>query len=476
MRLRPGPLAALVLLVVLGALVYLLEFRGAAERRLSEESHERPVRFERSDLKAMELVNPNGTFRLEKAGEVWRLAAPIAADTDRDAVEGMLSSLELARVERRLGAEADAKAYGLDPPRARLTLEPASNEPPVVLALGDENPIGGTWYALLPGGQEVAVVSSGIGDLARKDLIGLRDKTILAFEPWRIKRLRIERGRERIVLSKPRDDWKLDEPIEAPADGSTVSDLLNGLERLKAESFVSEKPGETDLRRYGLAPPAARVSLLQEGWDVEKSVLFGRQADGRRYARTLGRDPVVTVPGDVWEKVAARVFDLRRKDLLGINQYRIESLSAARDGRPALVLARQKDQSWAASGLATGTVVADQVDTLLRMISDLKAKSFADRPSEALRASLARRPALDLVLTEEAPSDGGAPKTQHLLVSAPDAAGRVKVRDMAWRPIAATDAATLRKIRDQLELIAREAKAPSAAEASPGPAPTPDTR
>jgi hypothetical protein len=470
---RPGPLVALVLLVGLGVYVYFQEFRGAEGRRKAEESKDRPLPFERAGLKALEITNPNGTFRLEKDGEAWKLTAPVPADADKDSVEGLLSSLEMARIERRLGAGADLKGFGLDPPKVRLKVEPAGGGDPAVLALGEENPIGGTWFALLPDGKEVAILSSAVGDLARKDLIGLRDKTLVAFEPWKLKRLRIERGRERITLAKPKDDWKIEEPIEAPADGTTVGDLLSEIERLKAKSFAAENPGPADLRRFGLQPPAARLSLLQEGWDVEKSLVFGRETDGGRYARAVGRDPVVTVPADIWPKVTTRVFDLRRKDLLAVNQYRVETISAARDGRPALVLTRQKDQSWTASGLATGKVKADSVDILLRMFSDLKALSFADRPSEALRDSFLRRPALDLVLTEEAPADGGTPKSQHLVVSQPDKAGRIKVRDMAWRPIAAAHSATLEKIHQQLDAMVQEASAPPAPEASPAPSPSP---
>ena len=473
MKPRPGPLVALVLLVGLGTYVYFQEFRGAEEKRAAEASKDKPLAFTRSDLKAIEINNVNGDFRLEKDGEAWRLTAPVPADADKDAVEGLLSSLEMARIERRLGAEADLKGFGLAPPKARLRIETAAGGAPLALALGEENPIGGTWFALLPDGKEVAVLSSAAGDLARKDLIGLRDKTLLAFESWKVRRLRLERGGERIVLAKPKEDWKIEQPLEAPADGTVVGDLLGEIERLKARSFAAEKAGPADLKRFGLAPPAARIALLQEGWDVEKSIIFGREAEGGRYARTEGREPVVIVPSEFWPKVTTRVFDLRRKDLLAVSQYRVETVSAARDGKPALVLARQKDQTWAASGLAAGKVSADSVDTLLRMISDLKALSFADRPSEALRTSLARRPALELTLTEEAPAAGGPPRSQHLMVSPPDAAGRVKVRDMAWRPIAAAHASTLEKIRRQLEVIVKEATTPPAPAAGPSPSPAP---
>src|SRR5262249_39610504 len=146
-----------------------------------------------------------------------------------------------------------------------------------------------------------------------------------------------------------------------------------------------------------------RMTLLQEGWDVEKTVVFGKEVAGKgRYARTMGRDPVVTVPSDIWAKVTTKLDDLRRKDLLGVQQYRIASITFARNGESAMTLTRQKDQGWSLAGGAKGDVKADTVDLLLRAVSELKALSFDDHPKETVRAALARRPALDLTLQEEA--------------------------------------------------------------------------
>ena len=468
-----GPFIALALLVVLGAWVYLREIREGAGKKgeagLGEESKERPIPFERSSLKAIRIHNEHGALRLEKQGDTWTITEPLKAGADKEAVESLLLSLETARITRRLGPVTDRKAYGLDPPKATLGLESGAAKEGATLEVGDGNPIGGTFFALLPGGKEVAVVGSSIGELAGKDLLALRDKTLLALDPWKVKKVRIERGKEKIVLEKPDDGWKLQEPVEAPADGPAVTDLLGALERLRATAFASEKPAATELRRFGLEPPAARLTLLQEGWDVEKTVIFGKEDGGGRYARTLGRDPVLTVPKDIWKQVQTKVADLRRKDLLGVGQYRIEKVTAAwgEGGRKALVLARQKDQTWSVSGLASGGATADAADLLLRILSDLKARSFEDRPPEALRAALARHPALELTLQEEPDASGKPGKSQHLVISAPDRSGRIRVRDMAWHPIAVADGALLKRITDQLETIAKDAP-----KAQPTPTPS----
>jgi len=264
------------------------------------------------------------------------------------------------------------------------------------------------------------------------------------------------------------------QPVEAPADGPTLTDLLSGLESLRATAFVSEKPSEADLKRFGLAPPQARMTLLQEGWDVEKSVIFGKEAPGGgRYARTIGRDPVLTVPADFWTKVTTKFFNLRRRDLMGVQQYRIYTITLARNGHPAITLKREKDQTWTLSGASRGTLKSESVDTLLRMVSDLKAQAFDDSPKESVRTGISRRPALDLTLQEEPDASSGKEKSQHLLISPPDKAGHILVRDMAWRPIAVAPAGVLVKIDGQIDALLKEAAEASKPQASPAASPIP---
>ena len=286
---------------------------------------------------------------------------------------------------------------------------------------------------------------------------------------------------ETIRLEKPEEGWIVRQPVEAPADGPTLTDILSGLESLRATAFVSEKPTDADLKRFGLSPPQARMTLMQEGWDVEKSVIFGKEAPGGgRYARTIGRDPVLTIPADFWTKVTTKFFDLRRKELMGVQQYRVDTITLAQDGRPAITLKREKDQTWTLSGASQGRLKSESVDTLLRMVSDLKAQAFDDSPKESVRTGISRRPALDLTLQEEPDASSGKEKSQHILVSPPDKAGHVLVRDMAWRPIAVAPAGVLEKIKGQIDALLKEAaeapKPQASPAASPVPAPSPASR
>jgi hypothetical protein len=469
-KLRPGPVAAVLVLAALGVTTWLLDFRGADERHKAEAAKDKPLQFDRAALKAIVLRRATTPIRLQHDGDAWTIREPLVSPVDKDAMEGLLSTLETGRIERRMGEVADRKQYGLDPPVATVGLETTTGAPQV-LALGERGPIGGSFFALLPDGKEVAVVSAALGDLETKDLLSLRDKSLLSFDPWKVKSLTIERGSETIALDKPADGWKVVRPVEAPADGPTVTDLLSAVDRMRAASFVTEKAAGTDLKTYGLAAPAARMTILQEGWDASRTILFGAAANKTRYAMTVGRDAVVTVADDIWPKVTTALFDLRRKEVLGLSQYRIASVSVARDGGPALVLARQKDSGWTASGLATGMLKSDSVDLLLRDIADVKAVAFEDQPAAARLAALAARSPLDVTLEQDKDSDGGEARSQHLVFGPAGKDKRMPVRDLAWRPIFLADGAALERIRSQVDALVKEATMPAPPQPAPGAAP-----
>jgi hypothetical protein len=463
-KIRPGPIIAVLLLIALGAWVYFKEFRGGAERRAAEEQRERPLHFVRTEVASIVIDNEAGRFRLQRQEDGWRLVEPLATAADKEAVEGILSALEYARIERRIDAGDDLGSYGLASPRATLTLEYASGEAPKRLRIGERAPIGESCFALLPGDGGVALVSASLEDLAKKDLLVLRDRSLIAVDAWNARSLRIERGSETVVLTKAEDGWKLQSPVEAPADGPTVTDLLNELDRLRASSYLSEEPTADDLVRYGLDRPSARMTVREEGWDAGRSIWFGATVDGARAARVGGAGPVVTVTETFWPKVTTSLFHLRRRDVLALNRYRVRAVTVSRQGGEPLILRQSEGDAWAAAGLVEGTVANSSVELLLAHVSDLKATAFMDRPSEGQREALGRRPALDLSLEEEPMSEEREPPAQHLLIGAPDQNAQVKVRDLAWEPIAIAPAGVYERILRQLDAIVEEITSPPAPE------------
>src|SRR5262249_16483915 len=134
---RLGPLISLLLLAGLATYVYVYEVRGKSDAATVPDTKDRPIPFERASLRGIRIENEHGALRLEKQGETWKITQPLAADADKDAVEGLLNSLETARIQRRLGTEQDRKSFGLEPPKATLAIESTAGGEVTTLLVGD---------------------------------------------------------------------------------------------------------------------------------------------------------------------------------------------------------------------------------------------------------------------------------------------------------------------------------------------------
>jgi hypothetical protein len=457
-KLRPGPISALVLLAGFAGYAYFKDYRGADDRQKAEENKDKPLVFDHAQVKAIAFTGKSGAIRLEKNGEEWRITQPLTTAADHDAVEGLLTTLESGHIDRRLADVKDRKAYGLDPPVSNVTVETTGGAPQTV-ALGDQAPIGGAWFALL-GGTEVAVVSAPLGEAANKDLLSLRDKTLLAFDPFKVKGLTLVRGKETITMEKPAEGWKIAQPFDAPADGPAISDLLSALERIRATAFVKEKATDADLKALGFEPPAVKVTLLQDGWDTTKTIEFGSETDGKRNARAAGKEAVIAILPDFWSKLQTPVSDLRRKEILGLSQYRIRSITAYRGADQPLVLTKGKESNWTAGGRATGDVKYESVDQWLRSLGDIKAVAWAEKPDAKPATPPPGKPPLDLTLEEEPDSEGGTPRRQHLVFGPAGTDKHVPVKDTAWKTVMLVDADPVTKLYDGLDGLAKEAATP----------------
>ena len=470
MKLRAGPIAAVLLLAGLGIYAWRTEFHDAEGRKKAEETKDRALPFDRAALTAFTVTNEGRSIRVQKEGEDWTITEPAVGAADRESVEGVLSSLEFARVERRLGADVDRKEFGLDPAPMKVAIEAAGGAERSLL-LGQTHPIGGAYYAVLEDGREVGLVSASVGEAAKRDLFTLRDKTLVAFDPWKTKELTLERGADLLALEK-RDagGWTITKPIAAPADGPTITDLLNALERLRAARFVTESATPADMKECGLEPPQARLAILQEGWDSAKVVAFGREKDGQRCARNLGRSSIVMVGSDIWPKLTTSIADLRRKEAVGLSQYRLTSISVAQDGGAPLVLTRGPESTWTVSGRAAGSVRSESVDNFSRAIAGIRASSFDDRPSKSLLDGIKARPAFEILLEQEPDAEGGTAPKQRLLFGQPGKDGRRPIHDPAWASVGWCGRDDLSAIERQVgELIAEASKPPApVAPAEPG--------
>ena len=248
----------------------------------------------------------------------WILGGPKGGAADSVTADGLVS--DLARLdllgETRTGF--DPKEYGLDKPKAKVTLKMLDGSSRTVL-FGEPIP-GADATAAAEGGLLGSVKFAPIAQLT-KPYDEYRSKNLVDVPTADITRVTVARGPNRVVAVRDAaaGTWRLEQPVKDLASGTFVDQLLADLAGVRATEFPPVGPA--DLPRIGLAPPGTEV-VLEKGSEVVARLAFGAakaDATGKLYA---SRDGVVMVIDDrAQESLGKELTAFREARLLPLDTW-----------------------------------------------------------------------------------------------------------------------------------------------------------
>jgi hypothetical protein len=393
---NPRATALLALVVAaLGAFVWLYEIRGADERAERSEAEKRVFRsVEADDVSEVTLRPKDGAeIRLEKAESGWRITAPISFPADAGTAESVASALAGLRSEAVIDDPGPLAEYGLEgEPRVRFRADGEEH----VLRIGGRSPLGANTYVATAADRPILVVASYRTASLERSLDDLREKRLARFERDAVveARVRWKGGAVRLVRDEEDTEaWRLVEPLEAPADGRTVSKLLSDLEFLRATGFVDAPPADVVKR---LEAPELAVELRTKADGKEGTVAVALGAPDGENAPARGQ-----VEGAVYQIPAGRLGDFPRS----VDAYRDKTLarfapSEARRfelafhgegaGESLAVTGTREGEAWKT---APEALDPEKVEALLRELSGLDGASVAaESMGPAERAELGLEP------------------------------------------------------------------------------------
>lgn len=334
----------LVIFLGLGAFVYFYEIEGQEERQRAQELEESLFRLEQDEIELIEISRSEdqSMIILRKENNNWAIEEPIQARADQTEVDSLLSSIVNAKRDRTFDTEevASEAEYGLDQPRYQIRV--ATPEEERILLVGVEDFSGSQIYVQLAEDRQVNLTSNQLATAVDKEATDLRSKDILKFSRSDIDRIEILDEERSLILEKRDNNWYIQEPIQDRGSDSAVSSLLSTLETAQAQEFVAEEPENLD--EFGLAEPNLRVRL-RNGSDATWSVLeIGSQSGENYLARDVQRSPVFTVAASVYEGATRDVWEFRNKDVVDVEQDRIDRLRLAHGDQEIVV--RRDDMKW----------------------------------------------------------------------------------------------------------------------------------
>ena len=375
MRSAKPLLFLVVVLLGLGAYIYFVESKKEPG---SEEA--RPKVFEVTADKIAELTVRSGADRtvLRKTGGQWQIVEPVQVKADEGEVSsltGSLASAENVRVVEE--APGDLSAYGLAEPRVEVGFRLDGEKEFRHLRLGDKTPTQGEVYASR-GGKQVFLIPAYVESSFAKSTFDLREKSVLAFDRDKVERVEVETPGQSLVVAKSGTEWRLEKPVQAPADYGTVESLLGRVQTAQMKSIAAQQAA--GLEQYGLHKPEATVTLAA-GSTRAALVIGSKDADGNHYAKDASRPLIFTVEASLLEEMKKPADQLRNKDVFAFRPFNATAIETVR-GSEVLAFEKAKGagkdaaEKWRQVKPSVKDVDQAKVEDLLARLSNLRVQSF----------------------------------------------------------------------------------------------------
>lgn len=398
---------------------------------------EKALAVDRANVKEITLARQGAEeIRLVKQGDGWRLASPLAAPADGTEVDSLLSSianLEIAEVV----AESPGKLadFGLEPPKATLSLGLEGASEPARLLLGDKAPDGTNLYAKLPAQGRVFVIPSHIESSFDKKPFDLRDRDVMHVKRDAVKTVEIQSPEGSYALSRDdKGEWAFTRPLSTRAGRWSVDGLIGTIENLRMDSVAAEQA--KDLKPFGLDKPTRTLVIgLSDGGrrvlEVGKGAEFASQpspgapptpgtpdatvgksqGDGKPkpskyYARDAAGALVAVIPAALVDELAKGMGELRAKRVLEVATYEVEGVELSEAGGAKKVYARSsiKDDAqgfdvykWKRTAPDAKELDTNKFQDALFKIGGIEASEFVDSPGPLEKYGL-HKPALRIDL------------------------------------------------------------------------------
>jgi len=436
------PRALLVLLLLVGGLFAFVWFY---ERKLpttaERESNEKKVwsDLKSEDVREVKVERGGPPLRLVRQGAAapgadrkaaedtappaveseWRVVAPpLDARADRDAVDGLLSSLTGLEKARTL-EKVDRAALGLRPPQARVTLLTAKGER--VLEVGRDIPASDQRAVAVAGQADVYAVDGSFWAQLTRPAGDWRSKQLFPGAQDEVERITLTGGANRVVLAKRAEQPWIEAPIADRADNDRFGDLMTALASLAAVEFVDRPP--QPLAMLGLAPPQGTIEVVRKGQTKPFTIALGAtKGEGEQAVRwALVDQQLVTVKAPpLGEALQRAPADWRSRAWTDLAVYEVDRIDVT-SHTGSFVLTRA-DADWKRDGVK---IFYGTISDLLAALSDARATKVVAGADAAAMTKGA--PAFTLKLT----AGGGRTQTLQLWPAAGDgAAARTSSRDV----------------------------------------------
>ncbi len=266
------------------------------------------------------------------------------------------------------------------------------------------------------------------------DVEDLRDPLLARFKTEDVKRLEIQRADQTLVFVRARDadkgdekgkeKWRLEKPNQ-DVEAAVVEELLEKLAGLRASERDVLDDG--DLKAYGLAKPAAQITITVEETDkiAKKSAVakeekkksraivlhLGLKKDStekdkdKLYVRVDAWPRINQLGDEVWKLSQRSELAYRPRELWKLDHDAITKITIDAEAKPYHLVRGEK--GWKITGPLDADATGDSMDKLADELTRLKVERFESNHSKDLKSFGLDKPAFKLeIATKEGKPKG----------------------------------------------------------------------
>jgi len=402
----------LVAVVVTGLIAYSL-----SKQPTSEEMRERRTRllpdFSTDDVTRLTVAQGEDRIVCERAGDEWRITAPIQARADRWAVESILDRLETTEKKWAVSPAGDEEVsladYGLEAPRRTVTVTlDGPQERTWTILVGKPTGADDAVSVKLEGRQDIFAVARDI--IAKTDVTvtDLRSKKLaprISTFDLNAVAVTMRGGGEQEPVSvrceRSGGTWEMKVPFLDLADGDAVEQVADKVynHSIGKDDFVSEDP--TELSEFALDKPDVTVTLQSEDQTQEFAFAAVKQDDETTYyATNKAEGAVVKVPENLYNALRVAPHDLRSNKLVDAKARQIDRIAIS--GAKGELALRRAGDDWEIDGENPEAADGAVMDQVIRDLTQAKVKEFlSDEPEDLAAYGLTDDERITVTLSDE---------------------------------------------------------------------------
>jgi hypothetical protein len=410
------------------------EVRRSLEKPLNEFRDMRIADFPVNEAVRIESLGEEH-FVLAKSGENWTIESPVRGRADKNAVEGLLRSLNQLYTPGFVEDEPkNLNIFGLVKPSAKVIVtcekkvprpstQTASTQPAepeietqtytIVLAVGAKLP-GEKRFARLESAETPSVFQATDASLQNilQPLANLREKAVARIDTNRVSRIVLSGPDGSVELAKSGGVWEFASAPPAgiaskAAEFAAVDDLLKAIRDLSATGF---ERADDSLADYGFSSPRASVQLTVEGTPAPIKLLVGKPTPSETgvYVKNEGEDTIAVIKSDSADALAVGPLSFVSRDMLRFDRSRASRLELTRGGQ--MVALDAKDGAWRFASPIDAAADSGAVSNVLADLSTLRARKVVGTRAQAAEFGLAQ-PQISVNLVVDPPPPPPPPTT-----------------------------------------------------------------